>query len=161
MAWANLQLRLVRSPVLRYGLAATSFAIALGLALLEQRYGFRDLEVPLFLFAITLTAWYAGPCPRILAAVLLSLPEQQSDQIFNTFFTTKRQGIGMGLSISRALSLNCVALNCVAAGYGLRKIRGAMRDLFFPQPVFSPSRFVHAAGRWRCRYMTKQKYTDV
>jgi signal transduction histidine kinase len=33
----------------------------------------------------------------------VGLPEQQSDQIFNAFFTTKRQGIGMGLSISRSI----------------------------------------------------------
>jgi hypothetical protein len=49
MARQNLQLQLARSPVLRYSLAATSFAIALGLALLAQRYGFRNLEVSLFL----------------------------------------------------------------------------------------------------------------
>ena len=47
-------------------------------------------------FAIALTVWYAGPCPGILAVVLSILPEQQSDQIFNAFFTTKRQGIGIG-----------------------------------------------------------------
>jgi K+-sensing histidine kinase KdpD len=70
MARANQQLRLARSSVLRYGLAATSSAIAL-------------------------TVWYAGPVPGILAVVLSSLPEQQSDQIFNGFFTTKRQGIGI------------------------------------------------------------------
>lgn len=33
----------------------------------------------------------------------VGLPEQQSDQIANAFFTTKRQGIGMGLSISRSI----------------------------------------------------------
>jgi hypothetical protein len=59
------------SPRPGYGLAATSFAIAL-------------------------TVWYAGPCPGILAVVLSILPEQQSDQIFNAFFTAKRQGIGIG-----------------------------------------------------------------
>jgi signal transduction histidine kinase len=33
----------------------------------------------------------------------VGLPEQQLDQIFDAFFTTKRQGIGMGLSISRSI----------------------------------------------------------
>jgi signal transduction histidine kinase len=33
----------------------------------------------------------------------VGLPEQQADEIFNAFFTTKRQGIGMGLSISRSI----------------------------------------------------------
>jgi signal transduction histidine kinase len=33
----------------------------------------------------------------------VGLPEQQADQIFNAFFTTKRQGIGMGLPISRSV----------------------------------------------------------
>ena len=102
MARSNLQLQIARSPVLRCGLASVSFAIALCLALPEQRCGFRELEVPLFLFAIALTV-YAGPCPRILAAVLSRSPEQQSDQIFNAFFTTKRQGIGIDLSISRSI----------------------------------------------------------
>jgi PAS domain S-box-containing protein len=83
MARLNLQLRLARSPVLRYGLAATSFAVALGFALLEQRYGFRDLEVPLFLFAIAVTVWYAGVGPAMVAVVLSSLA-------FDYFFTEPR-----------------------------------------------------------------------
>jgi signal transduction histidine kinase len=33
----------------------------------------------------------------------VGLPSQQSDQIFNAFFTTKPQGTGMGLSISRSI----------------------------------------------------------
>jgi signal transduction histidine kinase len=33
----------------------------------------------------------------------VGLPAQQADQIFNAFFTTKIQGTGMGLSISRSI----------------------------------------------------------
>jgi len=83
MARPNLQSQFARSPVLRYGLAAASFAVALGLALLEQRYGFRDLEVPLFLFAIVVTVWYAGIGPAIVAVILSSLA-------FDYFFTEPR-----------------------------------------------------------------------
>jgi len=83
MARPNLQLQFAHSPVLRYGLAATSFAVALGLALLAQRYGFRNVEVPLFLFAIAVTVWYAGIGPAILAVVLSSLA-------FDYFFTEPR-----------------------------------------------------------------------
>jgi K+-sensing histidine kinase KdpD len=83
MARPNLQLDFIRSPLLRYALAAASFAIALGLALLAQRHGFLNVEVPLFLFAIAVTAWYAGGGPAILAVVLSSLA-------FDYFFTEPR-----------------------------------------------------------------------
>ena len=73
MARPKLQSQFAHSPVLRYGLAAVSSAIALGLALLAQRYGFRNVEVPLFLFAIAVTVWYAGTGPALLAVVLSSL----------------------------------------------------------------------------------------
>jgi PAS domain S-box-containing protein len=86
MARSNLPLRLARSPVLHYSLAATSFAVALGLALLEQRYGFRDLQVPLFLFAIAVTVWYAGIGPAIVVVVLSSLA-------FDYFFTEPRYSL--------------------------------------------------------------------
>jgi PAS domain S-box-containing protein len=83
MARPKLESQLAHSPVLRYGLAAASSAIALGLALLAQHYGFRNVEVPLFLFAIVVTVWYAGTGPAILAVVLSSLA-------FDYFFTEPR-----------------------------------------------------------------------
>ena len=64
----------------RYGLAIVSVALALGSALPLERYDFRGVEFPLFLFAIALTVWYAGPGPGILAVVLSSL-------CFNFYFT--------------------------------------------------------------------------
>jgi signal transduction histidine kinase len=33
----------------------------------------------------------------------IGLPPQQADQIFNAFFTTKPEGTGMGLRISRSI----------------------------------------------------------
>jgi len=83
MARPKLQSQLAQSPVLRYGLAATSSAIALGLAILAQHYGFRNVEVPLFLFAIVVTVWYAGTGPAILTVLLSSLA-------FDYFFTEPR-----------------------------------------------------------------------
>ena len=67
-------------PVQRYGLAAVSVAIALGIGLLLQRYSFRGVEFPLLLFAIALTVWFAGGRAGVLAVVLSSL-------VFNYFFT--------------------------------------------------------------------------
>jgi K+-sensing histidine kinase KdpD len=68
------------SSVQRYGLAVVAVAVALGAALLVNRYSFRGVEFPLFLFAIAVSAWYAGPRPAILTLVLSSLA-------FNYFFT--------------------------------------------------------------------------
>jgi PAS domain S-box-containing protein len=70
MAQPKLQLQFAHSAVLRYGLAVVSFGVALGLALLAQRHGFHKVEVPLFLFAVAVTAWFAGPRPAALAVVL-------------------------------------------------------------------------------------------
>lgn len=67
---ANWQSWLARSPFLRYAVAGASVAIALGLALLSQHYNFHSVEVPLFLFAVALTAWYAGSGPAALGVVL-------------------------------------------------------------------------------------------
>ena len=70
----------ISSPFQRYGLAVLSVAIALGVALLLERYHFRGVEFPLFLFAIALTVWYAGVGPAILAVIFSSLA-------FDYFFT--------------------------------------------------------------------------
>jgi PAS domain S-box-containing protein len=70
----------ISSPSQRYGLAVLSVAIALGVSFLLGRNHFREVEFPLFLFAIALTAWYAGVGPAILSVVFSSL-------VFNYFFT--------------------------------------------------------------------------
>ncbi len=47
-----------------------------------------------------------GETEQVLVSVSdtgAGLPVQQSDQIFNAFFTTKPHGTGMGLSISRSI----------------------------------------------------------
>jgi len=63
-----------------YGLAVSSVAVALGTSLLLATYNFRGVEFPLFLMAISLTVWYAGVVPAIVALVLSGLG-------FNYFFT--------------------------------------------------------------------------
>src|SRR6202167_1687603 len=60
-------------PIQRYSIAVVSVAIALGIALILRRYNLREVEFPLFLFALATTAWFAGDGPAILAVVLSSL----------------------------------------------------------------------------------------
>jgi signal transduction histidine kinase len=63
----------VISAIQRYGLAVLSIGVALGAALLLERYNFHSVADPLLLFAIAITVWYAGLGPAILAVVLSSL----------------------------------------------------------------------------------------
>lgn len=70
MARLSLSLQIAQSRTLRYGLAVTSVSVALSLALLAQHYDFANVEVPLFLFAVSITAWYAGSGPAAVAVVL-------------------------------------------------------------------------------------------
>ena len=58
------------STIQCYGLAVLSVSVALGGALLLQRFHFRDVEVPLFLFAVAVAAWYGGPGAAVLALLL-------------------------------------------------------------------------------------------
>ena len=52
-----------------YGLALLAIAVALGLALAAKRLGLGNLYIPLFLIAIVVTIWYAGPGPGVAAVV--------------------------------------------------------------------------------------------
>jgi PAS domain S-box-containing protein len=68
------------SLIWRYGLAVVSVGVALGSALLAQRFQFRGVEVPLFLFVVALTSWYGGVGSAVLALVLSCIS-------FDYFFT--------------------------------------------------------------------------
>src|ERR1700687_5611990 len=70
-----LQLQFARSPVLRYGVAALSVSVALGVALLLERFQFRNVADPLFLIAIAMTVWHAGTGPAVLAVALSGLAD--------------------------------------------------------------------------------------
>jgi PAS domain S-box-containing protein len=74
-----------------YVLAALSVAAALGGALLLARLHLRDIEVPLFLFAVALAAWYGGPGPALLALLLACL-------CFDYFFTEPFHTLYISLS---------------------------------------------------------------
>src|ERR1700730_18204383 len=75
MARSNLELQIVRSPLLRYGLAVLSVSVALGGSLLLERFHFHNVADPLFLFAIAVTVWYAGIGTATLAVVLSGLAD--------------------------------------------------------------------------------------
>ena len=70
MTLSNLEVWIVRSRALQYGLAVSTTAAALVLELLAYDHSFSNIEVPLFLLVIAATAWYAGPGPAALAAAL-------------------------------------------------------------------------------------------
>jgi light-regulated signal transduction histidine kinase (bacteriophytochrome) len=73
-------LNVPRSAIQRYGLAIACVAVALGGAILTNRYHFRGVEFPFFLFAVAISAWYAGTGPGITAFILSGLA-------FNYYFT--------------------------------------------------------------------------
>jgi len=73
MAQSNTHIRKIQPTILRYGLALLSVVMALESALFIAEHNLEGVELPLFLFAIALTAWYGGTGPAILALVLSSL----------------------------------------------------------------------------------------
>ena len=61
------------SAIQGYGLAVLSVSAALGGALLIEHFHMREVEVPLFLFAVAVSAWYGGAGAAVLALLLSGL----------------------------------------------------------------------------------------
>lgn len=78
------------------------------------------------------------PCSQVLLSVSdtgVGLPAQKGDEIFNAFFTTKPQGSGMGLAISRSIVESHGGHLWVAKGSG----RGATFHFSLPTLVTLPA----------------------
>src|SRR5580658_5473333 len=121
MARSSFFLQKARPVILRYGIAAISVAVALGLALAAQRYEFREVALPLFLFAVALTAWYGGAGPAVLAVAL-------SIAFFDYFFTEPLYTFYVNRSDIPYLIVFIAFASLVAWFSAVR--RGVERDLF-------------------------------
>jgi signal transduction histidine kinase len=66
----NQEFQRIHSPILRYGFAIASVAIALGTVLTLRHNEFHDVALPILTAAIAFTTWYAGSGPSILAVLL-------------------------------------------------------------------------------------------
>ena len=151
MARSNLQLQIAHSPVLRYGLAVLSVSVALGWSLLLERFHFRNVEVPLFLFAIAITVWYAGIGPAILAVVLSGLADPTSSSSrFTALYITR--------VISRTLS----------SSYYLRRFLpgsapsgGASSEILFKPATTSRSKWQNERSRPACSISRMTRFSSV
>ena len=82
----------------------------------------------------------------------VGLPAEKADQIFNAFFTTKPQGSGMGLAISRSIieshggRLWAIANNGQGATFHFT-LRTGMRDLFRPPNAQATDARADIAGK--------------
>ena len=74
-----------------YVLAVLSVSLALGVAIVLERFHFRGAEVPLYLFAVAVTAWYGGPRAAVLALLLACTS-------FDYFFTQPRYTLNISPS---------------------------------------------------------------
>lgn len=70
---AKIALRTAPSAAVRYAIAIISIGLAIGLALVAQRFGIRHVQFTIFLFAIAVSAWYGRTGVAILAVVFASL----------------------------------------------------------------------------------------
>jgi len=66
-------------------------AMALGGALYTQHFAVRSVEIPFFLFALAVSAWYGGPGPAVLALLLSTIA-------FDYFFTEPLHTLIISLS---------------------------------------------------------------
>jgi signal transduction histidine kinase len=73
LAYWNREFQKIHSPVLGYGFAVVSVALALGAAFAFQHFQFRDVELPVLTVAIAFTTWYAGIGPSALAVLLSAI----------------------------------------------------------------------------------------
>jgi hypothetical protein len=64
----------VQQPILRYGLAVVSVAIAIAIGLALRAYQFRDVELPVLALTIGVVTWYAGIGPATLAVLFPRWP---------------------------------------------------------------------------------------
>jgi K+-sensing histidine kinase KdpD len=80
LAYWNQEFQRIHPPILRYGFAVVSVAIALGMGIALHYYQFHDVEMPVFTVAIALTTWYAGSGPSVVAVFF-------SSACFDYFFT--------------------------------------------------------------------------
>ena len=83
VAYWNQELQRVYSPTLRYGFSVICVAIALGMALAFEYYGFRSGQWGLFGAAIAFATWFGGIGPCMVAVAL-------SVVCFDYFFTEPR-----------------------------------------------------------------------
>lgn len=70
LTYWNLEFQRLHSPVLRYGFAVLSVAIAISTALAFQYWQLHGVELPVLTMAIALTTWYAGLGASVVAVVL-------------------------------------------------------------------------------------------
>jgi K+-sensing histidine kinase KdpD len=66
----NQEFQRIHSPILRYGFAVASVAIALGVVLALRHNQFHDVALPILTAAIAFTTWYAGIGPSMVAVLL-------------------------------------------------------------------------------------------
>jgi PAS domain S-box-containing protein len=86
---SNLETRIARSPVLQYGVALSTTAVALALAFQAYGHNFPGV-VFLFLIAIGVNGWYAGSGPAALTTALSVLA-------VDYYFTPPRHGFAVRL----------------------------------------------------------------